>query len=251
MPEVAAPSTWQEVAVAFAVLAVAAFLVTWLITDVLGIRRTAYIAILALMVAGLSAAYLAWSDVSGSELITSNALWGAVGGIIAAAVVFPLVRRLPAQPHATGSRLGVQLLWEGGIYGIAEALLLATLPVLVIWQGVPDGAGEASLARVGWGALAIFGSLVVILVHHLGYAEFRMSSGRTKLMGALLSCGIQALAFLLTGSILAPVIAHILLHTQMIVRGTELPPAQATTRSAAVPAEQAPTSADRREPLGV
>ena len=44
-------------------------------------------------------------------------------------------------------------------------------------------------------------------------------------MGALVTCGLQALAFLLTGSIWAPVVAHILLHGQMIMRGVELPPA--------------------------
>jgi len=192
-------------------LAVAAFLVTWLVTDVLGIGRGVYIGILALTVAGLSAAYLSWSDMPTADLL-SNPWWGMAAGVVAAGVVFPLVRKLPAQPHAEGARLGGLLLWDGVVYGIAEALLLATLPVLVIWQG---GA---------WGAVAVAGSLVVVLVHHLGYAEFRAPAGRTKLMGALVTCGLQALAFLLTGSIWAPVVAHILLHGQMIMRGVELPP---------------------------
>jgi hypothetical protein len=36
------------------------------------------------------------------------------------------------------------------------------------------------------------------------------------MLGALLTCGTQAFAFLLTGNILAPVIAHIVLHTQLV-----------------------------------
>ena len=71
------------------------------------------------------------------------------------------------------------------------------------------------------------GSLIMILVHHLGYAEFRQRAGRPKLFGALLTCGLQALAFLVTGTVLAPVVAHVALHTEFTLRGTELPPAMA------------------------
>jgi hypothetical protein len=97
---------------------------------------------------------------------------------------------------------------------------LATLPVLAIWQATRD----LDWSR-GWGgALAILGALFVVLVHHLGYAEFRAHAARKKLVGALLACGLQALAFLVTGNLLAPVLAHILLHGQLIARGIELPP---------------------------
>ena len=218
MPDITDAFGWQEIAIAFTVLALAAFLVTWLVTDVLGIGRAAYIAILSLTVAALSAAYLTWSDMPIGELL-SNPLWGALAGVIAAAIVFPLVRKLPRQPHADGGRLAVLLAWEGVVYGIAEATLLATLPVVVIWQATGDN------QRIAWGALAVLASLVVVFVHHLGYAEFRAVTGRTKLKGALVTCGLQALAFLLTGSVWAPVVAHILLHGQLIMRGVELPPA--------------------------
>ena len=222
MPDIGNAFGWQEIAVAFTVLALAAFLVTWLVTDVLGIGRAAYIAILSLTVAALSAAYLSWSDMPTGELL-SNPLWGALAGVIAAAIVFPLVRKLPRRPHAKGGHLAALLAWEGVVYGIAEGTLLATLPVLVIWQATGDS------NRVAWGALAVFASLVVVFVHHLGYAEFRAPTGRTKLKGALVTCGLQALAFLLTGSIWAPVVAHILLHGELIMRGVELPPASLKT----------------------
>lgn len=45
------------------------------------------------------------------------------------------------------------------------------------------------------------------------------------LFGALTVCGLQAIAFLATGSVLAPVVAHIVLHGQLLIRGEELPPA--------------------------
>ena len=44
------------------------------------------------------------------------------------------------------------------------------------------------------------------------------------LRGALVACGIQALAFLLTGNVLAPIVAHIVLHGELTLRGIEMPP---------------------------
>jgi hypothetical protein len=76
------------------------------------------------------------------------------------------------------------------------------------------------------GALAVAGALAVILVHHLGYREFRAPSNRKMLGGALVGCGLQATAFLLTGNVLAPVVAHIVLHLQLIRSGNELPPTE-------------------------
>jgi hypothetical protein len=97
------------------------------------------------------------------------------------------------------------LLWEAIVYGIAEGLLLATLPVLAVLQ-VASAAGwtEGGWVKVASGAMAIVGSLLVILVHLLGYAEFRLQAVRARLVGALVTCGPQALAFLLTGNVLAP-----------------------------------------------
>ena len=219
--------TWQQALAAFAVITVAAFLVTWVLTDLLKIRRTAYIPMLFVVALGLGAGYCAWSGTSVRELLTSDVGWALVAGFIAAAIAIPLVRRLPIHPHATGGKLVGLMLWEGLVYGIAEALLLSTLPALAIWQATADlGWTDEGWARIGSGALAITGSLVVILVHHLGYAEFRTQGGRVALFGALVVCGMQAVAFVATGNALAPIVAHIVLHGQLLLRGDELPPAR-------------------------
>jgi len=83
---------------------------------------------------------------------------------------------------------------------------------------------RGNVGQVRSRALATVGSLVGIAIHHLGYREFRSPEARPKLAAALLACGIQALAFLLTGNILAPVVAHVVLHSLLIVRGIEMPP---------------------------
>jgi hypothetical protein len=226
MPVADPAFSWQEALAAFAIIAVAAFLVTWLLTDRLRIPRAPYIPMLLAVTLGLGVGYLAWSGTSPSDLLASGVGWGLAAGLIAAAVALPLVRRLPAHPHATGTRLVGLLLWEGLVYGIAEAVLLSTLPVLAVWQALVDlGWTDGGWATVGSGALAILGALLVILVHHLGYAEFRTKAGRPGLFGALAVCGVQAIAFLVTGSVLAPIVAHIVLHGQLLLRGDELPPA--------------------------
>jgi hypothetical protein len=225
MPKAEPTFGWAEAAAAMAVIVIVAFLVSWLVTDMLHVRRAIYIAILGLTVLTLGGIYLAWSGTSMTELVGSGWGWGLVGGIVAASLAAPLVRRLPSSPRPKGLRLGGLLLWEGVLYGSAEAALLAILPVLAVSQSMSEGGSATSAsANAASGAAAIAGALLVIFVHHLGYAEFRARAGRRKLVGALATCGLQALAFLLTGNILAPLIAHILLHGQMILRGVQLPP---------------------------
>jgi hypothetical protein len=216
---------WQEAVAAFAIISVVAFLVTWVVTDLGHVPRTPYVAILTLTTLGLAAGYLAWSGTSVADLVTTRWGWGVLGGVVAAALVAPLVRRLPPGPRPEGSQLVGRFLWEGVVYGTAEAILLATLPVLAVWQAA-DALGwtDTGWVEAGSGALAVAGALFVIAVHHLGYREFRARAAGKQLLGALVACGIQALAFLLTGNVLAPVVAHIVLHWQLTLRGNEMPP---------------------------
>jgi hypothetical protein len=216
---------WQEAIAAFAVISIVAFLVTWVVTDLGHVSRTPYVAILMLTTLALAGGYLAWSGTSLAALVTEGWALGLLGGIVAAALVAALVRRLSAGSRPEGARLVGLLLWEGVVYGAAEAILLATLPVLAIWQAA-DALGwtETAWTTLASGALAVAGALFVILVHHLGYREFRARASRRMLAGALAGCGIQALAFLLTGNVLAPIVAHIVLHCQLALRGNEIPP---------------------------
>jgi hypothetical protein len=218
---------WLEAAGAFGLVIVVAFAVTWIVTDLARVSRTPYIAVLTVTTLVLGVGYVAWSGTKVADLVTEDWGWGIAGGIAAMAVVVPLVRRLPSGPRPEGSRLVGRLLWEGVVYGMAEALLLATLPVLALWQGAEAlGWTDPGVGAITSGALAIVGALIVIAVHHLGYREFRRS--RKMMAGALAACGIQALAFLLTGNVLAPILAHIVLHGQLTLRGDEMPPSRAS-----------------------
>jgi hypothetical protein len=216
---------WQEAMAGFALISIVAFLVTWLVTDLGHVSRTPYVAILFLTTFALATGYVVWSGTSVVELVTARWGWGILAGVLAAGLIVPLVRRRPVRPRPHGAQLTGRLIWEGVVYGTAEAVLLATLPVLAVWQAT-DALGWTGTVwgRVASGTLAVIGALFVILVHHLGYREFREKAARKTLGGALVACGTQALAFVLTGSIVAPVVAHILLHCQLTLRGDEMPP---------------------------
>ena len=108
---------WQEAVAAFAIISVVAFSVTWVVTDLGRVSRTPYVAILTLTTLALAAGYLAWSGTSVADLVTAGWGWGILGGVVAAALVAPLVGRLPSGPRPEGAHLVGRFLWEGVVYG--------------------------------------------------------------------------------------------------------------------------------------
>jgi hypothetical protein len=209
----------------FAVILVVAFLVTWIVTDRLHVRRTAYVAILSVVVLALAAGYVAWSGTSARELVLDGWGWAVLAGAIAGAIPAPLVARMRGSGPAGPPPAALGFAHEGVLYGAAEGVLLAALPALAVWQAMADAGWTDGMGRtVATGALAVVGSLVVVLIHHLGYAEFRRRESRKKMGGALVACGLQAVAFVLTGNVLAPIVAHVVLHAELLIARVEMPP---------------------------
>jgi hypothetical protein len=222
MPTADTSISWLGALSWLAAIAAASFLVAWVLTSRLGVRRTPYIAALGLLIGALTWGYLAWSDTSLSSFATNRWGWGLVGAAVTGAILAVLSRHQPSGPRLQGWRLTASLAWEGVVYGSTEGLLLSVLPVLVTWQafaahGWTSGIGKPLVA----GIVAMGASLIVIVVHHLGYRGFHTRAG---LAPVLVGCGLLSLAYLLTASPLAAVGGHILLHTALNLRGTEMPP---------------------------
>jgi len=58
-----------------------------------------------------------------------------------------------SSPRAKGLQLIIDLVWQGGVYGMLDALLLAVVPVLIVWQSFQ--AQEQSLSwsqKIGCGS---------------------------------------------------------------------------------------------------
>src|SRR3954454_10602407 len=152
MPGAEPSFEWQTGIVGYLTLLVAAFLVSWLVTDVLRVRRTVYVGVLALAAIGPGTWYLASSGTTIDEVVGSNVLWGITAGLFVAAIVTPAVSRLPKHAPPVGLKRTELMAWEDVVYGTAEALLLAVYPVLMLWQGGPAAGGaEASIEGGGGG----------------------------------------------------------------------------------------------------
>jgi hypothetical protein len=233
MPAAESLLTWQAALLGYLAVLIAAFLVTWVVTDLFHLRRTIYVGVLGLLVIGLGGWYTAFSGMTLGDAVRSNAVWGLVAGLGVAALVTPMIRRLPKRDAPSGIERAELFAWEDVVYGAAEALLLALYPVITLWHAaMAAGWTDTGVGKVAAGMVAIVGSLFVILVHHLGYAQFRTRATRRMLAGALFACGLQALAFLVTGALTAPIVAHIVLHLELTMRGDELPPVAEDRRGA-------------------
>jgi hypothetical protein len=222
MPTAAPSISWLGALGWLTAIAAASFLVAWVLTSQLGVRRTPYILALTLLTGGLTWGYLTWSDTSPAGFAANRWGWGLAGAAAAGAILATLSRHQPSGPRPQGWRLTATLAWEGVVYGSTEGLLLSVLPVLVTWQalaahGWTSGTGKPLVT----GTAAMGASLAVIVIHHLGYRGFH---NRAALAPVLVGCGLLSLAYLLTATPLAAVGGHIVLHTALNLRGTEMPP---------------------------
>jgi hypothetical protein len=223
------PITWWSQLIWLLALALGSFLVTWIFTDLFHLTQAAFIGVLAVVTGAFLYAYLSWSNIDWGGFLSYQWLWGLVGAIVVGPVLSTLLARgsrsqaqmfAPA-PRPQGLRLVGALLWEGLVYGTAEGLLLSVLPVLVIWQALSSLHWmESWYGLTLMGVIALVASVFVIVVHHLGYREFR---GR-KLVFAVAGCAPLSLAYLLTMNPLAAALGHSILHMGAVLSGIELPP---------------------------
>lgn len=226
MPSADPSIGWGTYFVALAVIVGGSLLVTYVATDLGRMTRTPYVALLVFFTGALTWAYLWASGTGAVEFLRIGWAWGLLGAVVTGAVTGLLARRWPAtSSRPRGAAALAKMAWEGVVYGATEGTLLSILPVLAVWQGgrALGWTGDWS-GKVGVGALAMAASILVIGLHHLGYREFRGPQVRFP----IIACGFFSLGYLLTGSVIAAIGGHIVLHLVMIVRGAEMPPHQET-----------------------
>jgi hypothetical protein len=238
-------SAWMTLS-ALGIITLVAFLVSWVLTDLVHLPRAAYLAALMIVTAALMYGYLAWSGTDAVAFLTQHWGWGLVGAVVsgglgARGIAMAANRRgVPHPAHRGFARMSEDIAWEGLLYGAAEGVLLSVLPVLAAWQSLNLlGWTDTTAGAIGSGALAVAASLVVIWVHHLGYREFR---GTRQIVMPIIGCGVLSLAYMLTFSPIAPVGGHVLGHVGMETRGVPMPP-YSTWPAAQVKASGAPAPA--------
>ena len=196
------------------------FLVSWLFATRWRVPRGPYVAVLGVLTIGLTAGYLLWLGVAIGDVLATAWAAGLAAGAVAGAITALAMTRMPATLHRHGTDEGVALAWEGLVYGVTEGVLLSALPAFVAWQMVHALDWSGTAGDVGLWLVALLASVIVIVAHHLGYWEYRNRS----LVPIVVACGLLTVAFLLTGSVLAPIVGHVVMHGAAIAHGTELPP---------------------------
>lgn len=205
-------------------ITLAGFLASWFLTVRLALSRPLYIGLLALVTGAMTFGYLWWAGI-GVEFWTNNWLWGIAGALVVAGLLTLVLMRMETREIPATKFGAAEIGWNAIVYGTAEGLLLSTLPVLVVWQ-----AWEPSLGTWATAALALAASLVVIVIHHLGYPAYRSK----RMVQPIVGCLPLSIAFLITGSPIAAIGAHAILHMAIEMRGMELPPEAQDTINARI-----------------
>ena len=210
--------TWADAAYLLAVLVGIGFAVSWIATDVFRVKRGPYIALLTAATGLSTIAVVALADVSLAGLAFHHWRAGLLAGAVTGAIVGVAIRKMPADLPRTGRELHVAEGWEGLVYGLDEGLLLSGLPAFVAWQAATDASWSIPASWLA--ALAASGALIV--THHLGYWDYR----NRQVLIVLFGCLVLTAGYLASGSLVAPVIGHVLMHVSGITKGVELPPHQ-------------------------
>jgi len=206
-----------------AIAAVAGFFTSAVFSSLLHWQRDAFVGAW-LVVAGLTVA--AWVTAGRwSPAVQLRRRWvsGLMMGIVAGALLAFTVTRQPSSSAPAGAAAIGPLIWLALVYGIVDAVMLSVIPVLSVY-GARPAAELQGVGRLRWAGLALVASLAVTAAYHAGFTEFRGGAMLQPLLGNL----VITLTYLLSGSPLAPIAAHVIMHAAAVLHGaastSQLPP---------------------------
>ena len=205
--------------------AILGFVIAAVFAGLFRLPRPIYLIPFAVLVITFLYGYMRWSRIALAEFMYHRWGWGLVGGIIVGLFAIASVMRQPLSSTPKGVELVIDLIWLGVVYGAVDGFLLSVLPVFAVWEALTNlGWTGHWPGRIGAGLLALFASMVVIAVYHLGYPEFRGH----QVMFPVFGVGVMSLAYLITGSPISAVISHIAMHITAVLCGLQtamqLPP---------------------------
>lgn len=203
------------------------FAIPFVFADLLAIDRDVYLGIYA---AGALALFAAWTRAGGT---TFSALarhrWplalglGALGAVVTS---FAVLRVEDPTSHPDGFEFAVAIVWRGIVYGLVDGLLLAALPVLIVYAALDPGRRRL-LGKLAVGVAAVVASFAMTAAYHAGYPEFRDGDLAKPLSGNL----AWSLPTVLSANPIASPIAHAGLHVTAVIESYEtdvfLPPHEA------------------------
>ncbi len=221
-----AQSVWWGPLLWIPAAALLGFAIAAIFVSLLHLPRRVYLIPYIALVSLFLYAFLRWNELSLTELVRQNWVWGVVGAVVVGAFVVRNIFSQPASVRATGLPLAFDLFWSGVIYGLMDALLLSVLPVLAAWQAFSMlGWTSDWPGRIAVGVIAFIASLFVTICYHLGYPEYRVPRG---VVGPTIGNGVMTVGYLLTNNPVTAILSHIAMHIAGVWRGPasvmQLPP---------------------------
>lgn len=214
------PSGWGWVLLASG----AAFAASTVFATVLHLERRGFVAAWIVVVLAVWAAYHRSTRLSLRAQLSRHPVAGLIVGSLIGAVLTFTVLRQPASEPPAGARLVTDLIWLGVAYGLADALMLSVLPVLALYGSQRAELLRSPASRLRLAAVALAGSAVIAAAYHLGFTEYRGLQLIQPVFGSL----VITLGYLLSGSPVAPALAHVAMHVAAVLHGAattvQLPP---------------------------
>lgn len=204
--------------------AVAGLASSALFSSLLGWSRARFVGAWLVVASAVVVWYLRASGTRPMVQLTRRAAAGLLAGAIAAAWLTWTVLRQPGGAAPGGGELLTALLWLGVVYGAVDALILSVLPVLTLYGTVPEAELRQPGSRLRHAGIALAGSLLVTAAYHVGFREFQGAA----LIQPLIGNAVITIAYLASGSPIAPLLAHSAMHVAAVLHGPEaalqLPP---------------------------
>jgi hypothetical protein len=202
------------------------FAIPFVFADLLAIERDVYVGIYAAATLALFAAWLRFSGKALGSLVRHRwPLAIALGALGAVATGLAVLRVEDPTPHPDGFEFAVAVVWRGIVYGLVDGLLLAALPVLIVYAALEPGR-RPLLGKLAIGLAAVVASLAMTTAYHLGYPEFRDGDVAKPLSGN----AAWSLPTVLSANPIASPIAHAGMHVTAVLESYEtdvfLPPHQ-------------------------
>jgi hypothetical protein len=157
-----------------------------------------------------------WTHVPPGDFVTHHWALGLLGAAVTGAIVGVGIRKTPTTLIRTGRALHEAETWEGVVYGLSEGLLISVLPAFVAWQAT----GDAGWSTAATWAAALLAGAAMIAIHHLGYWDHR----GPLVLAVIAGCLLLTAGHLVTGTILGPVVGHVVMHIAGVMKGVEPPP---------------------------
>jgi uncharacterized membrane protein HdeD (DUF308 family) len=200
------------------------FLVSFVFSTVLHFPRAYFVAAYSVIAGAFFVAYARSQHLNVRTQLERRWVAGLIAGLVIGAALMRQVYGQPASPRAEGLTLAWQLGWYGIVYGVVDALLLSVVPVLCLYGSRPRFELQRTTLRFQWAAVALLASSLVTAAYHAGFSEFRGSQLMQPVIGNL----IITVGYLLTGSPIAALVAHVLMHIAAVAHGMtttmQLPP---------------------------